>query len=411
MSGVAGTAPVVTAPRHLVALLSAFTALVVLTTDVYLPVLPRLKTDLGVSDSTAAATISMVLIGIALGQIVVGPLSDAIGRRGPLLLGAVAYAATHVLSAVAPDGNTLLVARFLAGIATAACIVTARAIAADVYTGVDSARAYATLGAVGAIAPVVAPVLGGLLSHVMSWRGMFLTLAVLALLLAAVGWKAMPETLPRDRRVPPHLGAVLRELGSVLRLRRFLAYVAALSAFAGVLFGYIGASSFVLQERFGLSAQTFSIVFAVNSIGIFAMSNVTRHLVLRVAPARLLTLGQLIAIGGVTVVGVGVATNLLAVVLVGLFATISCVGLIMPSGTALGMGAAPGRAGSASGVLGICTFAVGALAAPLAGLGGSPWSLVVVLAVGAVAGPLLLRLLLHGTAPAIATPVTPLESP
>jgi DHA1 family bicyclomycin/chloramphenicol resistance-like MFS transporter len=383
-----------------VALLAAFTALVVLTTDVYLPVLPDLKSDLGVTDATAAATVSTVLIGIALGQIVIGPLSDAVGRRGPLLLGALAYAFTHVLSAFAPDGTTLLVARFAAGVATAACIVTARAIAADVYTGVDSARAYATLGAVGAIAPIVAPVLGGLLATVMSWRGMFLTLAVMAVALAAVGWRAMPETLPRDRRVPAHLGAVLRELGSVLRLRRFLAYVAALSAFGAVLFGYIGASSFVLQERFGLSPQTYSLVFAVNSVGIFAMSNLTRHLVLRIAPSRLLTAGQLIAVAGVVVMAVGLIAGSLPVLLLGLFTAISCVGLIMPAGTSLGMGEAPGRAGSASGVLGICTFAAGALAAPLAGFGGSPWSMVIVLAAGAVAGPILLRLLLHGTRPA-----------
>ena len=392
--------PTVAPPRHLVALLASFTALVVLTTDVYLPVLPSLKADLGVTDAVAAASISTVLVGIALGQIVIGPLSDAVGRKAPLLIGAVAYAVTHALSAVAPDGTTLLVTRFAAGVATAACIVTARAIAADVYTGVDSARAYATLGAVSAIAPIVAPVLGGLLATVMSWRGMFLTLAVLALALAAVGWRAMPETLPKGRRVPPHLASVLRELGSVLRLRRFLAYVAALSAFGAILFGYIGASSFVLQERFGLSPQTYSLVFAVNSVGIFAASNLTRYLVLRVAPSRLLTLGQLVSIGGVAVMAVGVAVLSLPVVLVGLFTAISCLGLVMPAGTSLGMGEAPGRAGSASGVLGICTFTAGAGAAPLAGLGGSPWSMVVVLAVGAVAGPLLLRLLLHGTRPA-----------
>jgi DHA1 family bicyclomycin/chloramphenicol resistance-like MFS transporter len=304
-----------------------------------------------------------------------------------------------VLSAVAPNGTTLLVARALAGLATAACIVTARAIAADVYTGADSARAYATLGAVGAIAPIVAPVAGGLLSHVMSWRGMFLTLAVLALVIAAVGWRWMPETLPPDRRTAPHLGAVLRDLASVFRIRRFLAYVAAISAFAVVLFGYIGASSFVLQNHFGLSPQTYSLVFAVNSIGIFAMSNVSRQLVGRVAPGRLLRVGQLDAVGGAALVAAGVAADSLPCVLLGLFVAISSIGLVMPSATALGMAEAPGRAGSASGVVGICQFGAGSLAAPLAGLGGSPWALVTVMGVGALAGPVLLTLLLHHTRP------------
>ena len=402
----AGDAQAVRPPRHLVALLAAFTSLVVLTTDVYLPVLPQLSADLGVSDATAAATISVALISIAVGQIVVGPLSDAVGRRGPLLLGTLGYAAAHVLSAAAPNGVTLLVARALAGLATAACIVTARAIAADVFTGVDSARAYATLGAVVSIAPIVAPVAGGLMSHVMSWRGMFLTLAVLAVLLAAVGWKAMPETLPKERRTAPHLGAVLRNLGSVFGIRRFLAYVAAISAFGVVLFGYIGASSFVLQGQFGLSAQTYSLVFAANAIGIFVMSNISRQLVGRVAPWRLITVGQCTAVVGVALFAAGVFASALPLVLVGLLMAIASLGLVMPSATALGMAEAPERGGSASGVLGICQFTAGSLAAPLAGAGGSPWSMVAVLGFGAVVGPVLLRLLLRGTSPTSAQEAT-----
>jgi DHA1 family bicyclomycin/chloramphenicol resistance-like MFS transporter len=395
----AGAPSTVGAPRYLVLLLAAFTSLVVLTTDVYLPVLPQMSADLGVSDAVAAATVSMVLIGIAAGQIVVGPLSDAVGRRGPLLLGALAYALTHVLSAIAPNGPALLTARALAGLATAAVVVTARAVVADVFHGPGSARAYATLGAVMAIAPVVAPVLGGLLANVMSWRGMFLVLAGLALVLAAVGWRALPETLPPDRRVPPHLGAVLADLGSVLRIRRFLAYVAVIAAFGALLFGYIGASSFVLQEQFDLGPTAYSLVFAANSVGIFVLSNVSRHLVSRVEPGTLLGVGHLVSLVGVVLLGLGVGASLLWLVLLGLLLAVSALGLIMPAAQALGMAEAPGRAGSASGVIGISQFTVGAIASPLAGLGGSAWSFVAVLAAGAVAGPVLLRLLLHGTRP------------
>jgi DHA1 family bicyclomycin/chloramphenicol resistance-like MFS transporter len=184
MTDTAGTT--VTAPRYLVPLLAAFTSLVVLTTDVYLPVLPQLGQDLGTSDAAAAATLSAVLIGIAVGQIVVGPLSDAVGRRKPLLLGAVAYSLTHLLSALAPNVLSLLAIRLLAGLATAACIVVCRAIVADVYPGSRSARAFATLSAVMAIVPVLAPVMGGLLAHVMSWRGMFVLLAAVAVALSLV---------------------------------------------------------------------------------------------------------------------------------------------------------------------------------------------------------------------------------
>jgi len=389
-------APVVVPQKHLVLLLAAFTSLVVLTTDVYLPVLPQLGADLGTTNAAAAATVSAVLVGIAVGQIVVGPLSDAVGRRRPLLLGAVAYAVTHLLSAIAPNVGVLLVFRVLAGLATAACIVVARAIIADVYPGAASARAFATLGAVMAISPVVAPVAGGLLAQVMSWRGMFVILALLALLLVAVGWRTLPETLPPDRRTPPHLGAVLRDLGGVLARRRFLAYVVVMMAVGGLLFGYIGASAFVLQNSFGLSPTAYSLVFALNSVGIFVMSWVTRHIVGRTGPRRLLLVGQVSAILGVAIFAAGVVASGLPLVVLGLFVSIASLGLVMPAATALGMAEAPGHAGAASGVMGISQFTVGALASPLAGLAGSPWSLVVVMGVSAVAGLVVRLALLAG---------------
>ena len=186
---------------------------------------------------------------------------------------------------------------------------------------------------------------------------------------------------------------MLKDLGEVTVHRRFLAYVAVMSAVGGLLFGYIGASSFVLQDRFGLSPQAYSYVFAVNSIGIFALSVLTRQMVARTGAARLLTLGQLGMVLGAAVLASGLAVSSLAAVLLGLFVAVSSLGLVMPNGTALGMRQAEGRAGTAAGVLGICQFTVGAIASPLAGLGGSPWSMVVVIGASAVAG-LLLRVLL-----------------
>jgi MFS transporter, DHA1 family, multidrug resistance protein len=385
-------------PRHLVALLAGFTSLVILTTDVYLPVLPRLGRDLHTSNAAAAATVSAVLVGIAVGQIVIGPLSDALGRRTPLLVGASAYAVLHVLAALAPSIGVLLALRALIGLATAACIVVARAVVADVYPGTSAARGFATLGAVTAIVPVLAPVSGGLLAHVMSWRGMFGLLAAAAAIVGLIGWRALPETLARERRLTPHFGAVVRDLGSALRERRFLAYVAAIACVGGLLFGYIGASSFVLENVFGLTPQQFSLVFAANSVGLFAVSLTARYLVSRIRPQRLLLVGQLAAIAGSGVLAVGVARTELAAVLAGLFAAVASIGLVTPMATSLGMAHVPGRAGSASGVIGICQFAVGAIASPLAGLGGSAWSLVLVVGVSAVAGLGLRLLLLISTA-------------
>ena len=139
----------------------------------------------------------------------------------------------HVLSALAPSITVLLAVRVLAGFATAACIVVGRAIVVDLFPGAAMTRAFATLGAVTAIVPVAAPVAGGVLALVMGWRGMFLVLAALALVITVVGWRALPESLPPERRTPPHLGSVLRGLWALLCLRTFLAYAAATGAVAG----------------------------------------------------------------------------------------------------------------------------------------------------------------------------------
>ena len=302
----ADVAPPVAPPRHIVPLLAAFASLVILTTDVYLPVLPRVSADLHTSDAAASATVSCVLVGIAVGQVVIGPLSDAVGRRAPLLLGSAAYALLHVLSALSTSIVMLLAVRVLAGFATAACIVVGRAVVVDLFPGAGTTRAFAVLGAVTSIVPVLAPVAGSLLALVMGWRGMFLVLAGLAVLLTAVGWRALPESLPPERRTPPHLGAVLRELGAVLRRRTFLAYAAAIGAVGIVLFGYIGASSFALQGSFGLSPQQYGLVFALNSVGIFLGSNLAARLSGTVPAGRLLAMGQSVLLVGVAVLAVGV---------------------------------------------------------------------------------------------------------
>ncbi|MFN8147615.1 MAG: multidrug effflux MFS transporter [Candidatus Nanopelagicales bacterium] len=386
-------------PKHLVLVLAGLSALVVLTTDVYLPVLPQLGADLGTSDAAAAATLSASLLGVALAQVVVGPISDATGRRRPLLLGLAAYAVTHLLCALAPNLPVLLGLRFLSGIATAAVMVVARAVVADVYPGREAARAFATLGAVFGIVPVIAPVLGGLLAHVMSWRGMFLVLAGIGLVLVPVTSRLVPESLPPGRRIPPHVGAVVKDLAEVLTHRRFLAYAVAMAAAGAMLFGYIGASSFVLQNHFGLSPQGYSYVFALNSLGFFGVSWLARSLVVRTGPNRLLLVGQVGAVVAAGVVALGVATVLLPVVVAGLFLMMCSFGLVMPMATAIGMHEAPGRAGSAAGVLGISQFLVGAVATPLAGLGGSPWSMAAVIGVAAVLGLVLRLLLVAGTTP------------
>ena len=391
------TAHLVTPKRYFVPLLGLYTALVVFTTDVYLPVLPQLGADLGVSDSAAAATISTVLIGIAIGQLVIGPLSDALGRKGPLLIGVLAYAVLHVASALAPNINVLLAERVGAGIAAAACMAITRAMIADAFPGASAAVGYSTLAAVIAVAPVIAPLVGGALANVMDWRGMFIVLAVIAFIFAVIGWFALPETLPKQRRIAVNAKVIAGELWAVTRHRRFLAFALAGAAMSGVLFSYIGSSAFVLENRFGLTPQQFGYVFASNAVGIFAMSWLTRLIVLRVGPAKVLRIGQLLTLTGALVLALGLATSQLPVLLIGLFMAIASIGMVGPTSTSLGMRAVIGGAGAAAGVMGITQFATGALLSPIASLGTTGWAMVLVILACAVIGLLGRVFLQHGT--------------
>jgi DHA1 family bicyclomycin/chloramphenicol resistance-like MFS transporter len=386
---------------HLVLLVGLFTALAPINTDLYLPLMPQLASELGTTQAAAQATVSAVLLGLAAGQLVIGPLSDAWGRRGAALAGAAGFVACNLASAVAPSIGSLLVIRFLAGLACAACVVVVRAVVTDVYAGGDAARAYATLSAIVTVVPAVAPVFGGLLALVMGWRGIFVVMAGLGVVVLVAGWRSLEESLPLESRREPHLGRVLADLGGLLRLRRFVAYVACLSAAGGVLFAYIGASSFVMQGTFRLTPTVYGFVFALNAFGIFAMANLSRRLVGRTGPHRLLVVGQASSLVGTLVLAVGVWRSALPLVLVGLFVAVGSVGLVVGNSMALGMRQAPDRAGSASGLMGISQFAFGAVTAAVAGIGASPWSMVAAMLVCALLGPALRLVMLgdHGRRP------------
>jgi DHA1 family bicyclomycin/chloramphenicol resistance-like MFS transporter len=272
-----------------------------------------------------------------------------------------------------------------------------RAIVADAFPGPRSAIGYSTLSAVIAIAPVVAPVAGGLLAHIMTWRGMFLLLAGLSFALAVIGWFALPETLPPERRIAPRMRVIVQDITAVARHRRFLAYAVAAAATSGVLFSYIGASSFVLENVFGLTPQQFSLVFAANAGGIFVLSWVTRGIVMRVGAPRILLIGQTTTLVGCVLLGCGLAASLLPLVLVGLFLTIASLGMVMPSSMSLGMQAALGGAGAAAGLMGIMQFATGAVLSPIAGLGRTGWVMVIVISASALCGLAGRILLMRGT--------------
>jgi MFS transporter, DHA1 family, multidrug resistance protein len=362
--------------RQLVLLLGALSTFGPLSMDLYLPGLPSMARDLSAPAWAAQLTITTSMLGLAGGQLVAGPISDARGRRGPLLAGLTAYMLASLLCAMAPTIWVLLALRLVQGAAGAAGIVIARAIVRDLHSGVAAARFFAMLMLVAGLAPILAPLVGGQLLHVTDWRGIFVVLAGIggALLLAA--WWSLPDTLAPADRHAGGLRATLRVFGGLVRDRAFMGYTLAMGLSFGAMATYISGSPFVLEDIHGVSPQLFSVIFAVNAGGLVVASQVSRATVARAGPRRLLIIGTATsAIGGVGVLAAVVFDLGLAALLPGFFLVVASLGLVLPNSSALALADHPRTAGSASALLGLSQFAIGAAAAPLAGVGGSDTAL------------------------------------
>jgi DHA1 family bicyclomycin/chloramphenicol resistance-like MFS transporter len=340
--------------------------------DMYLPGLPKLTRDLGASASTGQLTLTGCMLGIAAGQMFTGPLSDTLGRRRPLLAGLTGYIAASLACAAAPSILTLIVLRFIQGTLGGAGVVIARAVVRDLFAGRAAARMFAMLMAVMGVAPVFAPLIGGQVLAITSWRGIFVVLAAIGvpLLLATLLW--LPETLPPSRRHSGGVNTTLRTFRRLLRDRGFIVPAASFSLACAVLFAYIAGSSFVLEDVYGASPQAFSLVFAVNSVGLVAMSQVGARLVGRVGPDVLLRYGLFgVAAGSLGAFVVTILHAGLAPLLFALFVTVAFDGLVFPNATAASLESQSGALGSASALLGVGQFGVGAVIAPLVGVAGS----------------------------------------
>ncbi|WP_431923305.1 Bcr/CflA family multidrug efflux MFS transporter [Amycolatopsis tucumanensis] len=352
-------------------ILGGLSAFAPLSIDMYLPALPRMADDLHSSAPTLQLTLTAFIIGLALGQLIAGPLSDSLGRRRPLLAGLVLYAVASVLCAMSPTAELLIVGRSVQALGAAAGMVIARACVRDLFAGTAMTKFFSMLMLVSGLAPILAPVIGGQVLRLTSWRGVFVVLAVFGAALLVAAALAMPETLPAERRRPARIGSTLRGYGVLLRDRSFVGY--ALSAglmFAG-LFAYISASSFVLQDVYGLSPQEYSLVFGANGLGIVLAGQVNGRIVGRVRERTLLTVGlSASAAGGVGVLAAALAGLPLGVLLAPLLVMVSSIGLVMPNASSLALAEHPHNAGAASALLGVMQFVVGGLATPLVSIGG-----------------------------------------
>jgi DHA1 family bicyclomycin/chloramphenicol resistance-like MFS transporter len=356
-----------------VLVLGALIALGPLTIDMYLPAFPALSAELGASDSATQLTLTGMLAGLAVGQLLIGPLSDALGRKRPLVAGLVTHAVASGLAALAPSIHVLTSVRVLQGFAGAAISVVAMATVRDLFSGFAVAKLMSRLMLVIGLAPVLAPSIGGVILEWTSWRGIFGVLAATAVVLCVVAVLGLRESLPVDRRRPLHLRGTLATYRSLLRDTSFMALVLIGGLMMSAMFAYVAGSSFVLQDGYGLDELRFGLVFGANAAGLIVASQFNPFLIRRFGVLNVLSGAILVGLGAAAVL---VVTGLtggggLLGVLVPLGVVVAAVGLSFPNTPALALTRHGETAGTAAAVLGAVQFGVGAVVAPLGGMFGS----------------------------------------
>ncbi len=365
--------PTGVARLKIILVLGALIALGPLTIDMYLPALPALGSDLGASESAVQLTLTGTLIGLGLGQLVIGPLSDAFGRRLPLIAGTILHISASVLCLVAPNIVVLGIFRTLQGVGAAATMVVAMAVVRDLFTGKAAATILSRLMLVMGAAPILAPSIGAAVLLTGSWRGVFAVLAMLGVVLLLVAIFLLKETLPPERRRTSEFGPVLRTYGSLITDPQFvvLTLVAALGMSA--LFSYVSGSSFVLQDTFGLSQQQFGLVFALGAIALIGASQVNVVLLNRWSAQQIVfgALAGAIVFGATLIVLASAGVGGLAGFLVPLLFLLASVGLVLPNAPALALSRHGEAAGTAAALLGATQFGLGALIAPIVGFLGN----------------------------------------
>lgn len=395
--------PRVRAGRPLATLLLVLTVFGPISMDFYLPALPSLTTELAAATSTAQLTVTACLIGLAVGQLVAGPLSDRFGRRAPALIGVTAYVLVSAICALSPTVEALIAARLVQGFAGGVGIVIAQAAGRDVYEGGRLIRFYGRLTVTGGFAAIVGPLLGGALTAVLDWRGLFLVLSAVGAVI--LGWVAfgLPETLAREARTGAGFAVIRRDVQLLLSDRRFVGAVVAQGFVYAALFAYLSGATYVLQGVYGLTPQGYALAFGLNSAGYMTCGYLAGRLGERWGTGRVLGAG--LALSGVGAAGLllaGLAHVPLAVVIVSLFLLAAGAAITSPPSTALALADYPQIAGTASSLLGAARFAFGGVAAPLVGVAGSlsilPLGLVTTFSIAAAA--VVAAILIRPVAPA-----------
>ncbi|MHA6880968.1 multidrug effflux MFS transporter [Ralstonia pseudosolanacearum] len=344
-------------------LLGALTAIGPLSVDMYLPSLPTIARDLGTSSAAAGITLTAFLISLAIGQLIYGPASDRFGRKPPLYIGLALYVAASVGCAFATDATMLAVLRAVQGFGGCAGMVISRAAVRDRMDPAGAAQAYSTLMLmlVMGVAPILAPMIGGAMLQVSSWRMIFAVLATFGVLSLAAVHFLMRESLDAAHARPLAVGRVLRDYWELLRDRHYAAYTACGAVFVSGMFAYITASPFVLIDHYGLSPSHYAWVFGSNAAGMIAASRINVRLMRRSTPARVLRRALWIPAATSVAAAAAVAAGFmpLPLVLAALFCYVASIGCISPNTGALAMAGQGARAGTGSALMGAMQFGLG----------------------------------------------------
>lgn len=355
----------------IVLLLGSLTAFGPLSMDMYLPALPIVTADMQTTASLAQLSLTACLLGLASGQLIFGPLSDMKGRRQPLVFTLIAYATASLLCAFSPNIWIFVAMRFIQGFSAAAGIVIARASARDLYNGKELTKFMAMLALVSGAAPILAPIFGGAVLNWFDWPYIFVMLCLIGLVMFLGVIFLLPETLPEERRAKASLFGIFQAFGGLLKDNVFLkiAFIQGFNSMA--MFAYIAGSPFVLQNIYHVTPQQFSLIFAMNGIGIIAAAQITGKLANKVDEGKLLFAGVTLSLIGSSLVFIVALLHLpLWIIIFSLFLAVSSVGIVNTTSFSLAMQRQGNAAGSASAFLGILPFGGGALVSPLVGIGG-----------------------------------------
>ncbi len=347
-------------------------------TDFYLPALPQLTTVFSTTSSAIQMSLTLCLIGLAIGQLFIGPISDKYGRKMPLIVSMVIFSLATLCCLLTTDIYIFLACRFLQGLSGAGGIVISKSVASDLHTGKELVHFFAVLGCVQGIAPICAPFLGGLLLSISDWQGIFYTLFGIGIVLSLI-FIPFHESLPDERRQKGSIYSGLKHYKTFFTHKEFMVYMVILTLTQGILFIYISSSTFIFQQTYGLSALLYGVCFGLNSLAIMAGSLFAGRIG---DPARALNVGEWGAFIAVIVSAACIAAQLpFLLIELSIWAMLFFMGIIFTMATTLALDLERNNAGSASALIGFFSFLAGGIAAPITGMGNMLYSTAGILAV------------------------------